>query len=169
MDTKMRFFVLPCRDTCGTTLMVKFDGHYWYRGINDHTWNHCTTLFDEHWLDGHFTAVTEEEAKKIIVKNSRKWNQWSIHHRCKKIILWFKEVKKRLLKHDWIVTSRNTREKGSISNSWWNGLIVCRMRSFTNYSIYTGVLVEGDTSSTIWHKRKKSSYSCSVCISHVVA
>ena len=64
----MRFFVVPGRDTSGSTLMVKFDGHYWYQGKNDTPWNHGTTLFEEHWLDGHFIAVSEEDAKKIRVK-----------------------------------------------------------------------------------------------------
>ena len=67
MDISGRYFVLPSRYTSGRTLLVKFDGEgqYWYWGRKNKKWILGTALIREHWLDGHLTAVTEEEMEKL--------------------------------------------------------------------------------------------------------
>ena len=68
-----QYFVLPRRYNAGNLLLIKFDGNrqysYWDR--NNKNWIPGTTIFEEHWLNGHLKPVTEKEGKKLIEKEAK--------------------------------------------------------------------------------------------------
>jgi len=66
-----QYYVLPGRYNSGTALLIKFDGNrqYSYRDRNNKNWIPGTTVFEEHWLNGHLIPVTEKKGKKMIEKD----------------------------------------------------------------------------------------------------
>lgn len=72
MDTA-RYFVLPGRYNSGYLVLIKFDSdrNYWYWDRNDQTWIPGTTIFEDHWLDGHLTRIVEEEGKRMIEEEAK--------------------------------------------------------------------------------------------------
>jgi len=61
MDTKTRYFVIPGPHTMTSSLLIKFDGDFWYWGESSHQWIHERSLYDRKLIQ-----ITEKEAEKII-------------------------------------------------------------------------------------------------------
>ena len=65
MDTKTRYFVIPGPYTMTSSLLVKFDGQFWYWGESSRQWIHERSLYDRKLIQ-----ISEREAEKIIKKEA---------------------------------------------------------------------------------------------------
>ncbi len=68
-----RYFVLPGRYNSGDLMLIKFDSdsHYCYWDRKDQDWISGTTVFEDHWLNGHLTCVVEEKGKRMIEEEAK--------------------------------------------------------------------------------------------------
>jgi uncharacterized HAD superfamily protein len=65
METKTRYFVIPGPYTMTSSLLIKFDGQFWYWGESSKQWIHEQSLYDRKLIQ-----ITEREAEKIIKKGA---------------------------------------------------------------------------------------------------
>jgi hypothetical protein len=65
METKTRYFVIPGPYSMQSSLLIKFDGQFWYWGENSKQWIHERSLYDRKLIQ-----ITEREAEQIIKKGA---------------------------------------------------------------------------------------------------
>ena len=65
METKTRYFVIPGPYGMRSSLLIKFDGQFWYWGENSKQWIHERSLYDRKLIQ-----ITEREAEQTIKKGA---------------------------------------------------------------------------------------------------